>query len=53
VAILQNSGLGFIHHGITMVHDVFNGNSMKYFTWNPSESPWKISHVFPMEFRRI
>jgi len=29
------------------------GKSMEYFAHNPMESPLKISHVFPMEFREL
>jgi len=30
----------------TMEYDIFIGNSVEYFTWNPMDSPRKIS-LFP------
>ena len=32
---------------------VFNGNSTEHFTGDAMESPWKISHVSPVEFHWV
>jgi len=29
-----------------MLLPTWHGNSLDYFTWNPMESSWRISHVY-------
>ena len=36
-----------------MENVVFHGYLIDYLIWSPTESPLKISHVFPMEFHGI